>query len=117
MKYKFLGLLLLIGNLYAYNYNLTIEVDSTKSSGKAWDIAGGAPDIMVKIDSKTIFKKSCKNSYKCTIDFESKKDKWYLEIYDKDLRASDLIGKGECKVDTNYTLGSAKIKIVKGKKK
>jgi len=120
MKSNFLKVLLLlsVSSLYAMDsYRLTVEVDATKDSGKAWDIAGGAPDILVKIDNTTIFKKECKNSYMCKSVFNSEKSKWYLEIYDKDLRASDLIGKGECEADTNCTLGKAKVTIVKEKSK
>lgn len=77
-------------------YTIQIEVSATKSNGKSWDAAGGAPDIMFKLENRTYFK-NCKNTYKCKMSFHSKNSNWYFEIYDKDVGFDDLIGKGECK--------------------
>ena len=64
------------------------------------------------IDGEIVpFNKRCKNIYRCETSFVSKKLEWYIEIYDKDLKIPDLIGKGKCKSDSECKLGRAKIKI------
>jgi len=98
--------------LLANIFSVDISVESNKSSGKSWDLFGGAPDIWISVDGEKLpFLKRCKNSYRCKIVFESNKTKWYFEIYDKDLKESDLIGKGECSINQKCTLDRAKIVI------
>jgi len=94
-------------------YSLTIKAEPAKTNGKAWDIGGGAPDIFVKIDGIFVdFDRSCKNTYKCTINFTvTKGTSWYFEIYDKDLQNNDLIAKGNCSLGKECSLGGAKIEI------
>jgi hypothetical protein len=95
-------------------YVANIEVADTKTNKKAWDYAGGAPDILLYVDGKMVpFSKECKDKYKCEISFMSKNEKWYIEVYDKDIKASDLIGKGECKLNSSCKIGQAVIKIRK----
>jgi len=75
-------------------YIATVSVKSKKIDGKTWDIRGGYPDILLKVDRKKInFNKSCKNTYKCKIQFESNDNSWYIELYDKDLISSDIYWK------------------------
>ena len=93
-------------------YKITIEAASKKANSRSWDIAGGAPDIQLIIDGKELpFNKKCKNRYRCEMLFSSTASKWYFEIYDKDLRESDLIGKGKCSTAKECTLGLATVKV------
>jgi len=98
----------------ATSYRVTIKVSSTKLNGKSWDSFGGAPDVMIKVGNTLLpFKKSCKDSYKCSYEFTSNKDKWYFEIYDKDLKQHDLIGKGDCELGKKCKLGLADLNVSK----
>ena len=93
-------------------YQITIEVAGKKEFNKSWDIAGGAPDIQVIINGKELpFEKKCKNRYRCEMVFASSAKEWYFEIYDKDIKESDLIGKGKCSTTKECNLGLAKVKI------
>jgi len=94
-------------------YTLSIEVEATKVNGKAWDVAGGAPDLLIKLNGTFLnFNKKCKNSYGCKLEFTFVNETlWYFEIYDKDLVSNDLIGKGNCSVGKVCILGGATIKI------
>jgi len=93
-------------------YIATVSVKSKKIDGKTWDIRGGYPDILLKVDRKKInFNKSCKNTYKCKIQFESNSNSWYIELYDKDLISSDIIGNGTCKINESCEIGLAKVFI------
>ena len=99
---------------YAINvYTIEIDVNSTKANGFSWDFSGGSPDIFIKVDGRKVaFTSKCKNQYRCSIEFISEENLyWYFEIYDKDLSNDDLIGKGECKLNEECSLGSAKIFI------
>jgi len=93
-------------------YIATINVKSKKRDGTTWDIRGGYPDILLKVNRKKIyFIKRCKDKYKCIIQFESSDNSWYIEVYDKDLILSDIIGRGTCKVNETCEIGLAKIFI------
>jgi len=96
-------------------YTIMLEVDETKANGKAWDISGGAPDLLVKVDGVYLdFEKKCKDSYGCSIDFTVENQKsWYFEIYDKDFSSNDLIGKGHCSIGEECQFRGVKITISK----
>ena len=94
------------------SYIATISVKSKKIDGKSWDIRGGYPDILLKLNrEKSYFDKSCKDKYKCIIQFESSDNSWYVEVYDKDLVSNDIIGNGTCKVNKTCEIGLAKVFI------
>ena len=97
-------------------YKASIDVKPSKANGKSWDISGGAPDIYVRIDGKKLaLKKECRDSYRCeNISFVSNKNKFYIEVYDKDIASDDLMGKGECRAGATCTLGTATVHISKG---
>jgi hypothetical protein len=109
-----------IGVAYALsapiNY-LFIEVSPTKPNGKSWDIFGGAPDIQLRIDRTLIsFQSKCQDIYRCEIKLPypiETGSKHYIEIYDKDIEASDLIGKKELEIikDKTIQIGNATIRF------
>lgn len=117
IKKIFLSLSLMVLGLQASDvevYTITVDVESSKADGKPWDFSGGAPDIVLHIDGKRFQLKShCRNRYRCSMSFyvEDDNDKWYFEIYDKDLSNDDLIGKGNCSADDSCKLGRATITI------
>ncbi len=93
-------------------YNMIIDVAPKKSNGKEWDLMGGSPDIKVLVDKQPIgVSKSCRDTYRCSYNFTSKSDKWYIEIYDSDIDNDDLIGKGDCQEGEECKLGMATITI------
>ena len=93
-------------------YSITIDVEAKKANGKSWDVFGGSPDIKVVIDGETFYSPTkCKDRYRCTMEFTSVKDKWYIEVYDKDLQSDDLIGKGDCKDGEECKFGLVTISI------
>jgi predicted small lipoprotein YifL len=93
-------------------YNMQIDVASKKENKQDWDIVGNAPDIQVFIDKHPMpIVEGCKNTYRCKIAFSSVKDKWYIEVYDKDLSSDDLIAKGDCEEGEECDLGLAKVLI------
>lgn len=94
-------------------YTIEIDVNATKPNGLPWDIAGGAPDILVRIDGKTLpFDAACQDHYRCSLTFmETEKRSWYFEIYDRDFATNDLIGKGECSLNSACTLSGASLRI------
>ena len=98
-----------------YFYVMQIDVEDKKENGKPWDIAGNAPDIKVYINGElpqVIV--PCKNSYRCKLLFISQRSFWYLEIYDKDVLADDLIGKGNCSIyKSKCRLGRSVVHIEK----
>ena len=103
IKPKKLGILMLFVCLpvdasVTYEYTMSIQVEPSKIDGKSWDTAGGKPDIMLTIENTRYTSFACKNTYRCEIKFTSKTQKWYIEIYDKDLINHDLIGNGECQL-------------------
>jgi len=119
MKKTLLTLTLLTLSLNAaelLGYKVSIDVKPTKANGKSWDISGGAPDIYVRVDGKKMaLKKECRDSYRCeNITFVSNKEKFYIEVYDKDIASDDLVGKGECRAGSTCTLGSATVHVSKG---
>jgi len=96
-------------------YTITLEAEATKADGKSWDISGGAPDLLIKVDGVFLdFEKTCKNSYGCSVDFTVEDEtSWYFEIYDKDLASNDLVAKGNCSVGKECHFSGAKISISK----
>ena len=122
-KLSFLFLLLfsflLVTNLHAQRkISITVEVKPTKANGKAWDVGGGAPDIMVEIYHKDLGRlksSTSKNTYKSTFEFDIRNITGYIEVkvWDKDLMAHDLIGSCEihyATIDT-YECGRATISV------
>jgi len=94
-------------------YTLKVEADATKVDGSSWDISGGAPDLLIKVDGVFLdFDKTCRNSYGCSVDFTVEHGtSWYFEIYDKDIASNDLIAKGNCSVGKECHFSGAKISI------
>jgi len=92
-------------------YTILIDVNSTKADGKAWDAFGNAPDIVLEIEGTRYSSTHCKNTYRCKMSFTSPNKEWYLGIIDKDLGIDDLIGKGQCSVNSTCTLDRATVTI------
>ena len=109
------GLLSVAAAVQAGNYVADIEVDPTKPNGKSWDIAGGAPDIRLRIEGKFMpMREACRDSYRCTTSvFVTRKERIYIEVYDQDAWANDLIGKGECTIGNVCKVGAAKVAFKK----
>jgi len=114
MLKKILISTLLVVSVHATSYSIVIDVPNLKQNGKNWDIAGGSPDILLKVDGviQPIFE-NCKNKYRCVMEFESDTSEWYLEVYDKDKFADDIIGRGNCSVDKICEFDGIKMKITK----
>lgn len=99
-----------------YIYDVEINAQSTKENGKTWDIYGGAPDLLLKVDGKSlIMSNSCWNTYLCTVSFVSEKYQWYFENDDRDVAINDLIGNGVCSVGQVCNLGRSTIRIKRRK--
>ena len=114
MKKMLIGLLILGSLVQADMYMAVINVEPSKGNGKAWDIGGGSPDILLKLNKKEVnFSKSCKNEYRCVMEFDSTGSSWYVEVYDKDLKTDDIIGAGTCKLDESCKIGQATVIIQK----
>ena len=93
-------------------YTINIDVASKKTNGNDWDIMGGSPDIKVMIDKHPLpFLPSCRDTYRCSLNFTSLKEKWYIEVYDMDIDSDDLIGKGDCEEGEDCDFGLAKVLI------
>ena len=93
-------------------YKVKVDVASKKENKEDWDMMGNAPDIQIHIDKYPLpIVHQCKDTYRCTLAFRSVKDRWYIEVYDKDLGSDDLIGKGDCEEGEVCDLGLAKVLI------
>ena len=93
-------------------YSINIDVASQKVNGNSWDIMGGSPDIKVLIDKHPLpFLSTCRDTYRCSLNFTSLRDKWYIEVYDMDIESDDLIGKGDCEEGEECDLGLATVLI------
>jgi len=102
--------LISIGN--TATYSVVVDIKERKVNGKSWDVFGNAPDIILKIDGDTLpLIESCKNQYRCVMEFESIVTDWYIEVYDKDKMADDIIGRGNCTVGEVCEVGQAKMII------
>ena len=117
---KILTLLLIVSNMLYSNepyisvYGLSVEVDERKTDGRSWDISGGAPDIEIVINGKSMdFSRKCRDRYRCHNFFVSDNNRWYIEVYDRDIYSNDLIGKGYCFSGLACHIGGAKLKIEK----
>lgn len=105
---------LVILSLSANSYSIIVDVPNLKANGKNWDPLGGAPDILFKIDGEMLpFDDSCKNQYRCVIEFDSDVTEWYIEIYDKDKLQDDIIARGNCSVGETCEFNGLKMKITK----
>lgn len=105
---------ILTGFAVAGSYYVDIQVSSTKVSGKSWDMAGGAPDIGFVIDGKRVhMKQRCSDTYRCThtVSLALDKEKFYIEVYDLDINADDLIGKGECRIGKVCQIGRVTVTL------
>jgi len=114
MLKTFLSTVLLFASLHATTYSIVIDVPNSKANGKAWDIGGGEPDILLKIDGyfEPMFE-NCKNQYRCVMEFESDATEWYIEVYDKDKFLNDIIGRGNCSVGETCEFDGVKMRITK----
>ncbi len=103
---------LLAISVEATRYSVVIDVPNLKANGKNWDIGGGAPDILLKIDGsfQPMFE-NCKNTYRCVMEFESDSTEWYIEVYDKDKLLDDIIGRGNCSVGQTCEFDGVKMRI------
>jgi hypothetical protein len=118
MRKRFLSITILVAIMTGCSskaelYTMTIDVTPKKELGMDWDIMGGSPDIKVIVDKHPLYQPmSCRDTYRCSLNFTSKEDEWYIEIYDSDIDSDDLIGKGDCEEGDECSLGFAKIKIL-----
>jgi len=93
-------------------YTMKIDVASKKENGKEWDLMGGSPDIKVLVDKHSLgLPKSCRDTYRCNLNFTSEKNEWYIEVYDIDIDSDDLIGKGDCEEGDECKLGMATVSV------
>jgi hypothetical protein len=94
-------------------YDVMVDVSSSKIDKMSWDISGGAPDILLRVDGVTLaFDPQCRDTYRCTLSFTSNtQESWYLEVYDKDIASDDLVGKGNCVPNKPCSLGLATVMI------
>lgn len=93
-------------------YHINIDVASNKSNGTEWDMMGGSPDIKVLIDKHPLhISSTCRDTYRCSLNFTSQKDNWYIEVYDMDIDSDDLIGKGDCEEGDECKLGMAIVSV------
>lgn len=100
-------------SLQATDYMMVVDVENLKANGKEWDLGGNAPDIYAKLNKESLpLSTDCKNEYRCVIEFSSEDSDWYIEVYDKDKLADDVIGRGNCTVGDVCEFGQAKVKIV-----
>lgn len=102
------------GDREIHKYSVEVHAPSTKPDGKAWDVSGGAPDMILSVDGRLTYSNpNCLNRYKCTFEIFSKSDNFYLEIYDKDMLNNDIIATGYCSTDKICSLGQASVKVVR----
>jgi len=93
-------------------YNIKIDVAPKKANGKEWDLMGGSPDIKVLVNKQPLgLSRSCRDTYRCSYSFTSKRDEWYIEVYDSDIDSDDLIGKGDCQEGDECKLGMATVTV------
>jgi len=94
-------------------YRMKVDVASKKANNQDWDMFGNAPDIQVYVNKHPLpIVERCRDTYRCTLGFSSIKDRWYIEVYDKDLSNNDLIAKGDCEEGEECDLGLAKVLIM-----
>lgn len=108
--------------------NPSITVDVTvapqKPDGKAWDAAGGAPDIALCLSSALgtrcfpnggnigeITAPQCRDSFQCTFKADAPPGDITVEIVDVDLAVNDPIGSGACRRGSTCRLGQATVRI------
>ena len=112
--FKKISIVLVLASLSLNSYSIVVDVPNLKANGKNWDPFGGAPDILLKIDGETLpFDSSCKDKYRCVMEFESEDTEWYIEVYDKDKLQNDIIGRGNCAVGEICEFDGVKMKIEK----
>ncbi|MBM4377121.1 MAG: hypothetical protein FJ095_18730, partial [Deltaproteobacteria bacterium] len=108
----------------------TVRVAPTKPNGKAWDIAGGKPDIGLCAESKgtkvcqpgganTIPAGEaavCQDAFDCIVELTLAGDLANLEVVDIDATSNDPVGAGACKVGATCQLGAARVTLTAGAK-
>ena len=105
LEFSMLPTLFLIPLAHAdWKVNVTVKVATTKTSGEAWDTAGGAPDIAICVvtPSNTHCDVSkygtCQDKFHCTLTgVIVPNGPFTVWAYDVDLTANDTIGGATCK--------------------
>ncbi len=99
-----------------YIYDVKIDIEETKNNSSSWDINGGSPDIILRVNSVILpITKKCINTYSCTLSFLSSAHTFYIEVYDKDIITSDIVGKGLCHIHKPCLLNKSTVFISKRK--
>jgi hypothetical protein len=103
---------------------IELSVDDRKPTGKAWDAAGGSPDLAVCIQNAGDVRcfpggvgvdrlqgHACADTTACSIAAELPKGAGAVEltVVDVDLAAHDPIANGTCKVGKQCDLGTARL--------
>jgi len=103
---------------------ISVEVDATKSNGKAWDAAGGAPDIALCVTTAGgtvcapdgtsiggVTRPQCRDAFQCAFTMEDAGDEFRIDVVDVDLAVNDPIGSGSCRRGATCRLGQAVVTV------
>ena len=97
-------------------WSISVQIDSTKPDGSAWDAFGGAPDIALcgtssggagcVVAEGTVAR--CQDAFSCSFSV-SLPETFSASLWDLDLAADDLVG--TCYIDHpgTYRCGSATV--------
>lgn len=101
-------------HVWADIYEASIDVEEKTDNDKNWDTfvleSSRPPDIQLFIDDINLG--SCKDSFKCKIEFNSNKEDIFVKLIDDDTGLSyedDLISQGECSLLQTCLLKKATI--------
>lgn len=109
----------------AMSVDIDVEAQTTKASGKNWDILKGSPDIAICItnpqgticypegsDDEFIVEPECPDSFQCSFkDVVTGQENVKISIIDVDVVINDTIGVGYCNVGETCDIGQAKITV------
>jgi len=103
---------------------IEVSVAPQKSNGKAWDAAGGAPDIALCVSSGlgsrclpngttigSVTEPQCRDAFHCTFSVDLPAGDVLLDVLDVDLAVNDPIGSGHCARGRTCVLGQATVTI------
>ena len=106
--------------------SVTIQVESKKSNGDAWDGYGGAPDIAICItgnqgkvcypgnENQELSDAFCNDSFTCKFSNVILSSDFKIEVFDIDMGFDDAIGTGHCRTgQTSCRVGQATVTISK----
>lgn len=109
----------------AISVDIDVEVQTTKASGKNWDILQGSPDLAICItnpqgticypegsDYKLIVEPECPDSFQCSFkDVVTEEENVKISVIDVDIMINDMISVGYCQVGETCDIGQAKITV------